>query len=200
MTKKSFGESGWGSRKKDNRTPPTHPSSNGSGSSASSSEMSTTQSSTPSDTGYSPPSQGSYETYSSSAQTSEPSSAQLSSKRETTGPQQEYAQNSRPTYSTIPSRRLLMRSPFATTLTPTYQPSTVTPLDTSTAPVEETVQNTGYMAPPDLSQTDRLLQQRQAPMPSRDPTSIPPSTIPSRQGPGSVSDSDWKKYQDRRDK
>ena len=200
MTKKSFGESGWGSRKKDNRTPPTHPSSNGSGSSASSSEMSTTQSSTPSDTGYSPPSQGSYETYSSSAQTSEPSSAQLSSKRETTGPQQEYAQNSRPTYSTIPSRRLLMRSPFATTLTPTYQPSTVTPLDTSTAPVEETVQNTGYMAPPDLSQTDRLLQQRQAPMPSRDPTSIPPSTIPSRKGPGSVSDSDWKKYQDRRDK
>jgi len=200
MTKKSFGESGWGARKKDNGTPPTHPSSSGSGSSASSPETSTAQSSTPSDTGYSPPSQGSYETYSSSAQTSEPSSAQLSSERETTGPQQEYAPGSRPPHSTIPSRRLLMRSPFAATLTPTYNPPTVTPLDTSTTPVEETVQNTGYMAPPDLSQTDRLLQQRQAPMPSRDPTSIPPSTIPSRKGPGSVSDSDWKKYQDRRDK
>lgn len=211
MTQKSFGESGWGLKKREDTPPPAQPSSSGSGAGSSPSPTPPTSapgSSSPisGDTGFSQQPFGSTQTDSSSLQVSDPAPtppaepSQPISLREASPLPQDPVPSSDARRPNNANHRPLMRSPFTPTLPPTYQPPTVTPLAANTTPVEEEPIRSGYMAPPDLSQTDRLLQQRKPPVSTGDPPSIPPPTITSRQGPGTASDSDWKKYQDRRDK
>gem|GEM_PF-2665833 len=215
MTRKSFGESGWGLKKREDTPPnsPPHSPPPSSGSGAGSSPSPTPSTSAPGssspisgDTGFSQQPFGSTQTDSPSLQVSDPAPTHPAEPsqpiflREASPLPQDPSPSSDTQRPNNANRRPLMRSPFTPTLPPTYQPPTVTPLTANTTPVEEEPVRSGYMAPPDLSQTDRLLQQRKPPVSIGDLSSIPPPSIPSRQGPGTVSDSDWKKYQDRRDK
>ena len=215
MTQKSFGESGWGLKKREDTPPnsPPHspPPSSGSGAGsvplpAPSTSLPVSPSPISGENGFSQQSFGGTETDSPSLQVSDPAPthpaepSQPIYPSEAPLPPQDPMPSSELPRSNTSNHRPLMRSPFAPTLLPTYQPPTVTPLAANTTPVEEEPVRSGYMAPPDLNQTDRLLQQRQPPASIGDPSSIPPPTNPSRQGPGTVSDTDWRKYQERRDK
>jgi len=207
MTQKSFGESGWGIKKREDTPPASQPPPDSSPSPSPSTSSPASSSPLSRDIGFSQQSFGSTQTDSPSTQLPDPVPTHPAEPFRTISlreaPSSLPPQNPTPIFdaqrSTNANHHPLMRSPFTPTLPPTYQPPTVTPLVANTTPVEEEPIQSGYMAPPDLSQTDRLLQQRKSPVSTGDPSSIPPPSTPSRQGPGTVSDTEWKKYQDRRD-
>jgi len=216
MTRKSFGESGWGFSKTTNSAPlgaspsdPDHLSEalgvrTSQGSMASSYAPSQEQSTDTSgsflpeqqtrEAEYSAVSQDSVERRNVPPQTSAPESSSLPESN---------APKSDPKRSAVRSPHPPRRSSYRPAFPPAYQPPNLSAdsedvVSADEEPARNGTGASGYMAPPDLNQIDQLLKQRQIPDPRPVSDSIPHPLIEPRQERRDITQDDRKKYQDRR--